>query len=672
MFGQKRRASGQSRAAVIIERVEIENYRSVKHAVVDLGNLTAVLGKNGVGKSTLLYALESFYNPGFMYTNFDYYNHNSQDCEISIQVTFGSLRQDELKEFGSYVQNAKLTVTKVANAGGSRYYGATPQIPDFVEVRKLTGREKTASYKALVDTGTFPGLGKPPTRAAEVDPLLDEYETAHPEQTQLIRREQQFLGAKNVGGGKLDSFTRFVLVPAVRDAANETERKGVVAQLIELIVERKLSNREDFRAFKQTFADQAKELFRAENMTELQEFGELISSRLQRYAPGAELSVDFTALIPPDIKLPSAVVSVSDDKLKVPIRYTGHGLQRALILALLEQLAQTAAPTAEDKPETAQNDGKSEPEAEAPPPPRPPDLILAIEEPELYLHPNRNRFLSTILQQLSQPPADTSLPRTQTIYVTHSPYFVDINRFDDVRIARKELFADRPGITHFKGYTRLAAAQRLAQILKKDPAQFTAESFSTRCGHLLTALVNEGFFADAVVVVEGVSDAAAIDVVQRALKLHWEERGIVVVAAGGKNNIDRIAISVSGFGIPTYFLFDGDASDKDKENKKQNAERNQTLLALGGGAAEDFPASGVHPGYAVFNDCLETELEGAWGKEKFLKIRDAAASDCQADKPSKALKNPDVMTAAIGLAYAGGDRVPILEALVRQVDVLLK
>ncbi|PAJ83985.1 hypothetical protein CJO70_30485 [Burkholderia ubonensis] len=68
---------------------------------------------------------------------------------------------------------------------------------------------------------------------------------------------------------------------------------------------------------------------------------EINTDRLKRYAPGAELLIDFAELKPPTIPLPDAVVTVSEDNFKVPVRYNGHGLQRALILALLEQLSMT-------------------------------------------------------------------------------------------------------------------------------------------------------------------------------------------------------------------------------------------------------------------------------------------------------------------------------------------
>jgi hypothetical protein len=46
---------------------------------------------------------------------------------------------------------------------------------------------------------------------------------------QLIEREEQFFGPRNIGGGKLDKFTKYVLVPAVREASDEASgKKGAI------------------------------------------------------------------------------------------------------------------------------------------------------------------------------------------------------------------------------------------------------------------------------------------------------------------------------------------------------------------------------------------------------------------------------------------------------------
>lgn len=645
---------------MFIEKVGIENFRSIRKGEFSLEDLTAFLGRNGVGKSTVLYALSSFYDLGAIYTANDYYNHHMVDTSIRIRVTYGGLRADELAEFGSYVHDGKLVVTKVINQGGARYFGTSAQIPAFADLRGLGAVEKRKTLAEKITAGEFPGFPEPlPRKGEDVDRAMEFYETAHPELTQPIEKETQFLGPKNVGGGKLDKFTKFVLVPAVRDASSEMEKRGAIMQLLDLIVMRSISNRQDFRDFKQQFEEKARALYGKENLPELTELGRLVTQRLSRYAPGSELDIDFDELKPPTIPLPDAVVSVSEDGFKVPVRYSGHGLQRALILALLEQLSMTQAPP---PPPAPASEGQPAPQT----PNRLPDLILAVEEPELYLHPARSRYLAKILRSLAKrDPEQPEAPLVQVLYVTHSPYFIEVEHLDQVRMCRKVASEDGlPKSTVFTSYTRLQAAQRLAVLTGRPPADFTARSFVTRAAPVLNSIVNEGLFADVAVVVEGESDVAALWAMQAKMDKKWDEKGVVVVPVGGKNNVDRAVVAFQGFNVPTYFVFDGDKS------KKEGSAANRILLNIGGEPATDFPNSMVRASFAVFEENIEKYLESRCG-DQFLALRDACASTCGHGEPSKALKNSEVMASFLSEAEAKGFSFPMLREIVDCVAALV-
>jgi len=81
---------------MFIEKVKIENFRSIRDGEVSFGEITTFLGRNGVGKSTVLYALESFYNVSAQYSHLDYYNHQQTDTTIRICVTYGAFGRTKL------------------------------------------------------------------------------------------------------------------------------------------------------------------------------------------------------------------------------------------------------------------------------------------------------------------------------------------------------------------------------------------------------------------------------------------------------------------------------------------------------------------------------------------------------------------------------------------------
>lgn len=636
---------------MFIDKVEIENFRSIKRGEVTFSEVTTFLGRNGAGKSTVLYALESFYNVGMQYSDMDYFNHRPVENAIRIRVTYGRLRAEEVTEFGGYVHGGKLIVTKVVNQGGARYYGTTAQFPRFAELRHLGARDKRAAVRQMLDSGELPDFGNLPAGGQDVDDAMARWEAAHADRLQLVESESQFFGPRNVGGGKLDKFTKFVLVPAVKDAASETEKRGAIMQLLDLIVTRSINNRRDFVEFKQEFERRARQLYGRDNIPELAELGRLVTARLVRYAPGAELGIDFAELQPPPLPLPDAVVTLSEENFKVPIRYSGHGLQRALILALLEQLSMTRpAPTRSD--DGQQDDDQAEPA-------RLPDLILAIEEPELYLHPARSRYLASILRELARAVNDDGSPGTQVVTVTHSPYFVDVEHFDEVRMCKKVTsdVEGEPRKTAFASFTRLQAAQRLAQITGGDPDHYTGSTFVARASPVLNTIVNEGLFADVAVVVEGDSDVAALWAMQKHLDQRWDELGIVVVPVDGKSKMDRAVVAFQGFKIPTFFMFDGDRA------KQKEATANRILLRLGDGEIVDYPPTTANERFAVFEEDLETYLRDT-AAERYVPIRDECARQCGHTRPGSSLKNAEVMQYFLAAARAEGIEFPLLQKIV--------
>ena len=651
---------------MIIRRLEVKNFRSLKDISFECEELTTILGRNGCGKSTILKALDVFYNVGYLVTDYDYFGKETKE-PISIQVTYGELREEELKEFSSYLSGKELSVTKVINGGVAKYFGVSPQLPEFYDYRKLAALQKRKALADLIASGKYGDLGPAPKSEAEADQLMATFEDNHLAILQPFQREQQFFGPRNVGGGKLDKFTKFVLIPAVRDATSETDKKGIILQLIDVLVARSVNARPDVQKLNAEFEARVRDVYCKENLTELSELAKLITSLLSQYAPGAVLDLDFGDVTPPKITLPTALASLVEDNFKSPIGYTGHGLQRALILALLQQLSLTdlsPAKPAIDEKEKAEGNKENTTSAV-------PGLILAIEEPELYLHPSRSRFLASVLDRLTKKPDDSTEPRTQVMYGTHSPYFIDIRKFDRVRLARKVPTEGSPVLQcKLTSFSRTDASAVLATISGKPAETFTAESFVAHAVPVMNAIVNEGFFGDVVVVVEGLTEVGILWSIQNILKKNWDALGIVVVPADGKSKIDRPVVVFRGLGIPAYFLFDADVKHKGNKPEKSTTEANARYLRLAGVDVSDFPPTFVGSDWAVFKDDIEDEIQVAIGKEYFLHVREAVATDFGYAKPSDALKNPEVAAALIRMIYADDKTIPVLEDIVEKITAL--
>jgi putative ATP-dependent endonuclease of the OLD family len=113
------------------------------------------------------------------------------------------------------------------------------------------------------------------------------------------------------------------------------------------------------------------------------------------------------------------------------------------------------------------------------------DAILLFEEPELFLHPHGRRHLYRLL-------CDLSSAGTQVVYTTHSQDFVDLARIDCVQLVSK---------TANDGTTLRAPTNVPLSEDWKKKLKLTRHFSSPR---------NEVFFADSVVLVEGLTEQAAI------------------------------------------------------------------------------------------------------------------------------------------------------------------
>lgn len=222
---------------MIIESVHIKNFRSILDETLSCDALTALVGANGAGKSSFLRGLDLFYNSSPKVDQEDFYNGESAE-ELSIAVTFMDL-DDEAKDlFLPYMQGDRLTVERVFSysegAISWKYHGATLQDPNLQAVRSgLAAKDRGKSAKeAFEKNRALPGyetLPDWPGKLGDVLELLKRWEAAHPGNCARQRDDGQFFGFKEVAQGYLGRFTRFLFIPAVRDASTDTaDGKGSV------------------------------------------------------------------------------------------------------------------------------------------------------------------------------------------------------------------------------------------------------------------------------------------------------------------------------------------------------------------------------------------------------------------------------------------------------------
>ena len=128
---------------MLIQKVHVKNFRSILDESLPCDSLTALVGRNGSGKSSFLSAIELFYNPSAKITAEDFYSEDTtQDIEIA--VTFTGLSTEAKDLFSAYIDNDVMTVVRVFSYSQGKnsgtYHGMRLQNPDFVCVRNASGK----------------------------------------------------------------------------------------------------------------------------------------------------------------------------------------------------------------------------------------------------------------------------------------------------------------------------------------------------------------------------------------------------------------------------------------------------------------------------------------------------------------------------------------------------
>lgn len=651
---------------MLIRQVRVRGFRALKDASVSCKDLTVLVGRNGTGKSSFLRALELFYDQSARVAPQDVYA-EKESHSIEIAVTFADLNVEQSQLFAAYIDNESLTVEKVFSGTGQPgvYYGKRLQHPGFAHIRGATTKSKANSlYKELLAKRDPEYSSLSPARSYDlVIEELGRWEAKHPEACELTRDDGTFFGFTSVGKAYLARHTRFIKIPAVREAAADaTEKRGsCVTEIMDILVRDAWAAQPEIVSFREQVKRDYGDVFGPARRQELEALQSELTNTMSHYAPNATIALDWTGLDEFDVPMPKAEVKVSEDGFEAAVERAGHGVQRAFILTMLQHLQ---AAREGNRPS---HGGKGAEPSSMPDPSRPlPNLMLAIEEPELYQHPSRQRHMATVLRGIAEGATQSIGGRTQIMYTTHAPLFVRMDRVDDVRVLRKRLGDDDlPRFTTVAETGLDVVARQLWEIKGSEGAMYTAETVRPRLQVIMTPWMNEGFFADLVVLVEGDGDRSVVQAVASANECDLEAKGICVIPCMGKANMDRPAIVFKNLGIPVYLIWDNDSNCKTHE-MDQNISLNRRLLRIAGAEETDWPA-GVSDTHACLDGNLEKGLKDELSEAVFFRHRDNLLREFDMRAARGGRKNPYVLRRVVEAAAEEGHESETLTKIVATI-----
>jgi hypothetical protein len=157
-------------------------------------------------------------------------------------------------------------------------------------------------------------------------------------------------------------------------------------------------------------------------------------------------------------------------------------------------------------------------------------VVLLIEEPELYLRPQAQRYLYRLLREFAS-------AGNQVLYSTHSPAFLNVGRLEELALVSFE-----PA-----GGTQVFQPEPLpAEEIFRVVSEFDAER-------------GELFLARAAILVEGRTEKLVLPFVFRALGHDADREAISIIECGGKSNIPLFARICLVTGVPFVAVHDRDA-----------------------------------------------------------------------------------------------------------------
>ncbi len=372
-----------------------------------------------------------------------------------------------------------------------------------------------------------------------------------------------------------------------------------------------------------------------------------LSRMISMYAPGVEVKIRWITDSLDVLAYIKANAFLIEDGYEAPVSYSGNGSQRAFIMTLLQYLS--------TRPQNLDVGNSASEMVE-------PSLILAIEEPELFQHPSRQRNLLRIFYELASNGIPNVVSETQVIYTTHSPLLFHIDKFDFARRFRKIMENETT-----KKHTKITwgkldeLARRLAETENGSRGNYSGDTLKPRLRAIMTPWMNEGFFSDMVVLVEGEEDRAAILGEAELLKHNFDALGISVIPCSGKSNIDRPYIIFNSLEIPVYVIW-----DNDKKSSDPKIIVNHRLLKLLNQPIEDFPVK-LSENFSCFENNIGDILQLELGESYFDNLLQEYQKEFEIHKKGQATKNSLIINKLLHKAKEDGHCSKTLESIVNKI-----
>lgn len=582
--------------------IHIKNYRSCNDVIIQLGPMHALVGSNNAGKSTIIRALDFLFNPAKGKIDEEAFWNGQIDNPVWVEGYFDELTEEELANEkllpylrpegafhiarsarleGEAEEEGEATSSEKKITISQHYCKPSPMLP-WLKDSEINGNNITEwwgnkdqltldngiSFADFLGGAAKPKVGDWKQKAKE---FIDEHKADIHFEDSWIDNPQGYAGVLK------GTLPHYIFVPAVKDVTDEAKvtKTNPFGQLLYKILDS--VSEQQKTELEGTLKEIEKRLNRKGGNDRLQSIIDTekrLNQLLGDYMP-CDLEIEFQA---PTIEtLLTTPQLFADDGYRNIISNKGHGLQRAIIFSILRCYSEQVTGTGVEKKKP---------------------MIFAVEEPELYMHPQAQRAIRRAFRDIAQ-------KGDQVFFTTHSALLVDVSFFDEiVRLESSQEEVDGKKVIQSKVWQ--LPMERMIKDLKARLPQVdpTGESMRELYAHAYHPNRSEGFFAKSVLLVEGATEQYALPLYAEACGFAFDSLNISVVDCGGKGQMDRLYRIFNELGIPCYLLFDYDKDNEDNQIVNKSKEL-QTLL----GDEVAIPTNiSIKDRYACFPSKWEVDL----------------------------------------------------------------
>lgn len=506
-----------------LEKIIIKNFRRISEAEITLASSSFIIGPNNSGKTTVIDAIDallSLKSEKVSEADFRLADDGTRVDTIELTGVFSDISEEtaQSRGFKGRVINGKFTYKKTYKLTAV----GKPKIESFTYPYKLKDEfQAVKKVQDLLDLGiTTETIADRLDKTGADDKLPKNWEKDFIEVLDF-ENAQEPIAEENPGGfpsnvnSKLPKVIRIPSLVSTTDF--EGKDKGLLSECLSLLFEDLLSQNNLATEIQDRLTELENQMKPETEGSLIKQLTNDVNSIISAVFPSCGIEIKPNLQNLQDILKPKYEVSLFSN-VKTKIDKQGTGLLRTTAFAMLRYHSNL----------------RTQKQLETRP------ILVAFEEPEIYLHPSAANLLRDTIYALGA--------TDQIVCNTHSPWMIDLTQ-EPLSLTKMVSKADN---------TISCINYGLTSSFAKLPAD---DKLRVKMLQLFDDEISRVFFADRVIIVEGDTELLAI---KNTLKIIPEplRKEILfksqVIRARGKASIISLVKHLQDLGIFPYVMHDRD------------------------------------------------------------------------------------------------------------------